>query len=133
MVVTCADRRGRGKVVQLGNWEWAIVITCISTEGWSIPSFLVVKGSYHLLNWYTEDGLLYDWVIKLTSNGQTTNETGLDWLKYFDKHTASCARGLYCILVLDRHKSHESTEFQEYCKVYNIITLCLSPYLSYLT
>ena len=37
------------------------------------------------------------------------------------------------MLVLNRHKSHESAEFQEYYKVYNIITLCLPPYSSYLT
>ena len=37
------------------------------------------------------------------------------------------------MLVLDRHKSHESAEFQEYYKAHNIITLCLPPYSSYLT
>jgi hypothetical protein len=35
--------------------------------------------------------------------------------------------------VLDRHESHESAEFQEYCKTYNIITLGLPPYSSHLT
>jgi len=42
MVVTCADRCGRGKAVQSGNREWAIVIACINSEDWSIPPFLVV-------------------------------------------------------------------------------------------
>ena len=37
------------------------------------------------------------------------------------------------MLVLDRHESHESAEFQEYYKAYNIITLCLPPHLSHLT
>ena len=37
------------------------------------------------------------------------------------------------MLVLDRHESHESAEFQEYCKAYNIITLGLPPHSSYLT
>ena len=32
------------------------------------------------------------------------------------------------MLVLDRHESHESAAFQEYCKANNIITLCLSPH-----
>jgi DDE superfamily endonuclease len=54
-------------------------------------------------------------------------------LKHFDKYTITCARGLYRILVLDKHKNHESAEFQEYYKVYNIITLGLFPYSSYLT
>jgi hypothetical protein len=37
------------------------------------------------------------------------------------------------MLVLDRHKNHESAEFQEYYKAYNIITLGLPPYSSHLT
>jgi hypothetical protein len=37
------------------------------------------------------------------------------------------------MLVLDGHKSHESAEFQEYCKAHNIITLGLPPHSSHLT
>jgi hypothetical protein len=37
------------------------------------------------------------------------------------------------MLVLDRHESHESVEFQQFCKGHNIITLCLPPHSSYLT
>jgi hypothetical protein len=37
------------------------------------------------------------------------------------------------MLVLDRHKSYESVEFQDYYKSYNIITLGLPAYSSYLT
>jgi hypothetical protein len=37
------------------------------------------------------------------------------------------------MLVLDGYESHESAEFQEYCKVHNIITLGLPPHSSYLT
>ena len=37
------------------------------------------------------------------------------------------------MLVLNRHKSHKSAEFQEYYKAYNIITLCLPPHSSHLT
>lgn len=133
MVVTRADRRGRGKAIQPGNREWATAITCINGEGWSIPPFLVVQGVYHLSNWSTESGLPQDWVIKPTSNGWTNNETGLEWLKHFDKHTAARARGPYRMLVLDGHESHESAAFQEYCKSHNIITLGLPAHSSHLT
>jgi hypothetical protein len=111
MVVTRADRRGRGKAVQLGNREWATAIACINSEGWSIPPFLVVQGKNHLASWYTEGGLLHDWVIKPTSNRWTNNETGLEWLQHFDKHTTARAKGLYRMLVLDGHESHESAAF----------------------
>ena len=111
MVVTRVDRRGRSKAVQLGNREWAAAIACINSEGWSVPPFLVVQGKNHLSNWYTDGGLPPNWVIKPTSNGWTNNETGLEWLKHFDKHTAARARGPYRMLVLDGHESHESAEF----------------------
>jgi hypothetical protein len=133
MVVTRADRSGRGKAVQPGNREWATAIVCINSEGQSIPPFLVVQGKNHLASWYTEGGLPQDWVIKPTSNGWTNNETGLEWLEHFDKHTRSRAQGPYRMLVLDGHESHESAAFQEYCKANNIITLCLPPHSSHLT
>ena len=37
------------------------------------------------------------------------------------------------MLVLDRHESHESIEFQEYCRSHNIITLGLPLHSSHLT
>ncbi|ESZ93769.1 hypothetical protein SBOR_5867 [Sclerotinia borealis F-4128] len=78
MVVINAERYGRNKAIQLGNREWATAIVCINGIGESIPSFLVVKGKNHLSSWYTESDLLLDWVIKVTNNGWTNNETGLE-------------------------------------------------------
>jgi len=132
MVVTRSDRRGRGKAVQPGNREWATAIACINGEGESIPPFLVVQGVNHLANWYTESGLPSDWVIKPTSNGWTNNETGLEWLKHFNKHTTIRMKGPYRMLVLDGHESHESAAFQDYCKVHNIVTLGLPAHSSHL-
>lgn len=133
MVVTRSDRRGQGKAVQPGNREWATAIVCVNGEGRSIPPFLVVQGVNHLANWYTETELPYDWAIKPTSNGWTNNETGLEWLKHFDKHTACTAKGPYRMLVLDGHESHNSADFQSYCKSNNIIPLCLPAHSSHLT
>jgi hypothetical protein len=69
MVVTRANRRGRGKAVQPGNREWATAIVCVNSKGWSVPPFLVVQGVNHLSSWYTKGGLSHNWVIKPTSNG----------------------------------------------------------------
>jgi len=78
MVVTCADRCGRGKAVQPGNREWATAIVCVNSEGWSIPPFLVVQGKWSLSSWFIEGGLPDNWAIKTTSNGWTNNETGME-------------------------------------------------------
>src|ERR1700678_606934 len=37
------------------------------------------------------------------------------------------------MLVLDGHESHDSADFQAYCKSNNIITLCLPAHSSHLT
>jgi len=133
MVVTRSDRKGKRKKVQPGNREWATAITCVNGEGRDIPPFLVVQGSYHLANWYTEGDLPGSWVIKPTNNGWTNNETGLEWIKHFDKHTASSTKGAYRLLVLDGHESHTSAEFEAYCKSHNIVTISLPPHSSHLT
>ena len=36
------------------------------------------------------------------------------------------------MLIIDNHKSHTSTEFDEYCKVNNIVTVSMSVHLSHL-
>ncbi|EDN95913.1 hypothetical protein SS1G_12118 [Sclerotinia sclerotiorum 1980 UF-70] len=133
IVVTKADRYGRSKAIQSGNREWATAIICVDGEGHNIPSFLIVKGEYHLSNWYTEGDLLYDWLIKPTTNGWTDNETGLEWIKHFNKYTESRKVGRYRMLVLDEYESYKSSVFQEYYKEHNIILFSLLFHSSHLT
>jgi hypothetical protein len=91
-----------------------------------------VKGTYHLANWYTECGLPRDWVIKPTDNGWTDNETGLDWIRHFDIHTTSRKIGGYRMLIIDGHESHMSTEFDQFCKERNIVTISMPAHSSHL-
>ncbi|KAM6513396.1 hypothetical protein FALCPG4_18944 [Fusarium falciforme] len=132
MVVTGAERRGRPKSVQPGNREWVTVIQAINAEGWAIQPFIVVAGQYHLANWYRESNLPGDWAIAMTQNGWTDNETGLEWLKHFDRCTAKRSNSRYRLLILDGHESHHSVEFEEYCNENKIITLCMPPHSSHL-
>jgi hypothetical protein len=133
MVVTRSDRVGNQKAIQPGNREWATAICSIAGDGFVVPPFLVVKGRFHLASWYSEHQIPDDWAVKTTPNGWTDNETGLDWLQHFDKHTKGRRMGGYRMLVLDGHESHVSAEFEEYCKENNIITICLPPHSSHLT
>ncbi|KAI8648635.1 hypothetical protein NCS57_01475100 [Fusarium keratoplasticum] len=126
MVVTGAERRGRPKSVQPGNREWVTVIQAINAEGWAIQPFIVVAGQYHLASWYQESNLPGDWAIATTKTGWTDNETGLEWLKHFDRHTKARSTGGYRLLILDGHESHHSTDFETYCEENNIITLYYS-------
>ena len=44
MGVTSSERSGRAKAKQPGNREW--VIQAVNALGWSLPPFVVVKGTY---------------------------------------------------------------------------------------
>ena len=132
MVVTTSDGRGKAKLAQPGNREWATVIQGINAHGWAIPPFIILAAQYHLANWYRECNLPADWRIATTDNGWTTNETGLDWIKHFDQHTAPRTKGSYRLLILDGHESHHSTEFELYCQSHHIITLCMPPHSSHI-
>ena len=52
-VVTTSDLRGRPRTKQPGNREWVSVIQGVCADGWSMPPYIIVKGKYHLLSWYT--------------------------------------------------------------------------------
>ncbi|EGU72498.1 hypothetical protein FOXB_16994, partial [Fusarium oxysporum f. sp. conglutinans Fo5176] len=60
------------------------------------------------------------------------NETGLEWLKHFNRCTTNRSTGPYRFLILDGHESHHSADFQTYCEENNIITLCMPPHSSHL-
>ena len=132
-VVTRADRRGRSKQLQPGNREWATAIECVSSDGFALPPFLIVQGVNHLASWSTECDLPPTWVIKPSPNGWTDNQTALEWIQHFNKHTKARQRGVYRMIVLDGHDSHHSTQFEAYCQKNNIITLCLPAHSSHLT
>ncbi|KAH3942624.1 hypothetical protein HBH98_256080 [Parastagonospora nodorum] len=131
-VVTASERRGRPKTVQQGNREWTTVIQGVNATGWAIPPFIIFKGRHHLSAWYKEEDLPHNWVIAVSKNGWTTNELGLQWLKHFDEHTKRRVTGAYRLLIIDGHESHDSLEFQQYCKDNKIITICMPPHSSHL-
>lgn len=130
-VVTSSERVNRPRTIQPGNREWVTVIQGICATGWAIPSYIVVKGKYHLLPWYRDGQFPRDWRIHTSDNGWTTNEIGLDWIKHFDMYTKDRTKGVYRLLVLDGHESHHSSEFEKYCQAQKIITLCMPPHSSH--
>lgn len=130
-VITGSERRHRPKAIQPGNREWATVIQGVNARGWAIPPYVIFKGQCLLEAWFSNEtprGL----EIGLSDNGWTTNKNGFEWLQHFDKHTRTLTKGTHRLLILDGHESHESIEFQDYCKENNIITLCMPAHSSHL-
>jgi hypothetical protein len=99
-------------------------------DGVGNPTPYHLPGKAPPLRWYKEDDLPHDWVIAVSENGWTTNKLGLQWLKHFDEHTKRHTVGTHRLLILDGHESHNSLEFQQYCKENKIITLCMPPHSS---
>ena len=131
MVVTKAERLGKPRTTQQGNREWVTVIQGIGSYGYILPPFIIVAGKNHLSSWYENTPMPADWVVAVTSNGWTTNERGLNWIKHFDQHTKSRTKGGYRLLIIDGHESHHSYEFEKYCKDWNIIPLCMPAHSSH--
>lgn len=132
MVVTSSERRSNVKMRQPGNREWVTVIQGVGATGFCVPPFIVVAGKYHLSSWYEDSPLPPDWVIATSSNGWTTNEIGMEWIRRFDKHTKSRTTGANRVLILHGHESHHSVDFELYCKANNIIALCMPAHSSHI-
>jgi hypothetical protein len=132
IVVTSSLGYGKAKKIQPGNREWVTVVAAVSSQGRSVPPFVIVTGKTHLASWYDSSGFPPDWRIAVTSNGWTTNEVGLDWIHHFNKHTQSRTTGAYRLLILDGHESYHSEGFEHYCIENNIVTLCMPAHSSHL-
>ena len=130
-VVTSSERRGRPCIKQPGNWEWVTVIQAVCADGSIVPPYFVIKGRNHLLPWYQDNQFQPKWRVHTSENSWTTNEIGLDWLKHFNQSTKHCTKGVYQLLILDSHESHHPVDFEDFCKLSNIIPLCLPPHSSH--
>ena len=132
MVVTSSDGRTQAKKTQPGNREWVTVVQAVSSVGYTVPPYIIMAGKNHLDSWYNKVEFPPQWRVGVSSNGWTTNELGLDWIRHFESFTASRKLGVYRLLILDGHESHHSDKFEEYCKEHNIVTLCMPPHSSHL-
>jgi hypothetical protein len=132
MIVTGAHGSKRPNSIQPGNREWATVIEGICAQGWAIPPFIILTGRVHQSTWYAGVTIPSGWAISVSTNGWTTNEHELEWIKHFDAHTKQRSTGRKRLLIIDGHKSHQSAEFQHYCEEHNIITLCMPAHSSHI-
>jgi hypothetical protein len=90
---------------------------------------IIFSGKVHQSQWYQE--IDSNWLIGLSDNGWTNNELGLLWLeRIFEKHTTARTVGRYRLLILDDHASHESVEFDLFCKNHQIIPLYMPSHSS---
>jgi hypothetical protein len=98
-----------------------------------VPTCIIFKGKVHIQGWFEELDLPRDWRIKVSANGWTTDQIGLQWLeKCFIPATTARTKGASRLLVLDGHGSHLTPEFDKKCKDNNIICICMPSHSSHL-
>jgi hypothetical protein len=130
VITASRHRNSRVQAIQPGNREWVTVIESINASGWSLPPMIIFSGKVHQSQWYED--IDPEWLIGLSDNGWTNNELGLLWLeKVFEKHTAQRTLGRHRLLILDGHTSHESAEFDLFCKNHYIIPLYMPSHSSH--
>lgn len=133
-VITAVERCERPRRVIQGNREWVTIIECVSSKGISIPPWVILKGGSHQAAWYQEPAILKNgWTLARSQNGWTTDEIGLHWLKEtFEPYSKQHSTGAKRLLILDGHSSHQTAEFDDFCKENSIICLCMPAHTSHL-
>ena len=125
-VVTSTERE-RTVSLQPGNRKQVIVIKSVNSTGWVLLLMIIVKGVMYQKSWYKASPR--NWPIRVSDNGQTTDELGLIWLKkVFNLNTQGRTVRKYRLLIIDRHGSHITAEFDQYAKENFIIVLCIPPH-----
>ena len=89
-VITKINRAGQPKTTQLGNWEQVTIIKYINIMGGTILPLVIFKAVIYQATWYKDNIILYNQLISISENGQTTNKISLIWLNLFYKYIKTC-------------------------------------------
>lgn len=116
---------------QPGNRDWVSVISCINAESYSVPGFVIFKGSQIQHSWFGNQ-IDNRTVIQVSPNGWTDCQIALEWLKHFNTYTKPRIQAKYRLLILDGHISHVSLPFIQYCEQEDIIAICLPPHSTHI-
>jgi hypothetical protein len=98
----------------LDNREMVSSVECISGSGWAVKSMIIMAGSV-LMEKHFDNAIDDDVLFATSESGYSNAYLGLEWLKHFDKQTASQRKGKYRMLVFNGHGSHLTDEFTYYC------------------
>ncbi|KAH9231988.1 hypothetical protein K456DRAFT_1914359 [Colletotrichum gloeosporioides 23] len=113
---------------------WVSIIECISAVGKALHPLVIYKGKKVQQQWFPLDLNPYNrWEFTATENGWTTDDTAVKWLqRVFLPQTRPSQPDQVRLLILDRHRSHTTTDFMWECYTNNIHLLFLPPHTSYI-
>lgn len=133
VVVTSGNPAAQFKA-QLGSQKWATVIECIGSGGQVLLLLIITKGHTHTVGeQQCMDGIPAMWHFAKSSNGWTSNEIAIQWLKnIFDIETKLSLPSAYCLLIIDGHQLHTSSKFCGALWSQHIIPFLLLPHTMHL-
>ncbi|KHO10633.1 hypothetical protein MAA_11766 [Metarhizium robertsii ARSEF 23] len=112
------------------NRKSAAATEAISASGHFVLAFLILSEQMHMASLYEISELDADTAIQPTPTGYSNNESSLEWLQLFDKHSADL-KSSRRLLILDGHGSHHTRQFTEYCDEHDIIPFGMPPNLTH--
>jgi len=118
------------------NQELVTVIKTISGVEVVLPLMIIVSRKLQMENWFTKTNLPGDvlQVLRVSETRYSNDVFGIKWLHHFDKYSADRRTqfGAWQLLLLDRHNSHCTHEFIQFCDDRKIILFCLPPHSTHL-
>lgn len=115
-----------------GQSESLTGIECVSASGWVMPPWFLVKGQYHMENWFIDTDLPDNYTIWPTPNGWTDDIVSFAWVQIFDEFTSlRTKKGEFRLLLMDNHGSHLTYDFIEFCWKKRIIPYCFIPHTTH--
>ena len=131
VVGSAETRKVQGK--QPGSRAWTTIIECISATGASTLLLVIYKGKSVQQQWFPSQLEIFDsWHFTATENGWTSDATALEWLEKVFIPQMEPRDHSARLLILDGHRSHETTEFLWRCLEYNIYLLFLLTHTSHI-
>jgi len=68
----------------------------------------------------------------MSDKGYTSKVIGCEWIQMvFDPQTSPIANGCVCLLVVDGHASHFTSELLEYAQAHHIVVLWLPAHTTH--
>jgi hypothetical protein len=115
-----------------GRQEWVSVVECICADGSAVSPLFIFKGK-GVSAAVSDKDLPDGWSYSSSGEGWTTNIHGLKWLREcFEPETREKAAGKPRVLICDRHDSHITGDFIDFCLKNNIWLLVLPLHTSHL-
>ena len=112
------------------NRESLTSIETIRGDGTVLPPYIVLNGKQYMEKWFEATDLEEEATFDLSDTGYSNDEISLRYLEHFNRNCPP--KGVYRMLVMDGHGSHNHQEFAARCEELKIIPFFLYPHTTHI-